>query len=226
MSDRTQFFFALGVAAFIFTVLVPSPAVHAQKIVCWKDKAGKVIGCGDRVPPEFRENEAKLLDRSGLQRGTVVSAEEAERLEEEKRKKAAEKAAQDRRIAEQRRQDSALVNTYTSSKEIDQRRDRELQVVELQIAQLKASLKGATDAHAKARARHESYAKTGKPAPDAVRDELARATEEKNRIETRIAEKEKDKERIGASYAQQKSRFLELKGVPATDAGAKPVAKK
>lgn len=224
MPDRTQFFLALGSAAFIFTVLLAPPAAHAQKIVCWKDKAGKVVGCGDRVPPEFRENEAKLLDSRGLSRGTVVSAEEAERLEEEKRKKAAEKAAQGRRIAEQRRQDSALINTYTSGKEIDQRRDRELQVVELQITQLKTSLKGATEAHAKAQARHDGYAKTGKPAPDIVRDELARATEEKNRIETRITEKEQDKERISASYARQKSRFLELKGIPAAD--AKPVAEK
>lgn len=226
MPDRAQFFLALGGAAFIFAVLIVAPAAHAQKIVCWKDKAGKVVGCGDRVPPEFRANEAKVLDRSGMQRGTVVSAEEAERLKAEERKKAAEKAAEDRRLAEQRRQDSALINTYTSGKEIDQRRDRELQVVELQITQLKTPLKSATDAHAKAQARHDGYAKIGKPVPDAVREELARATEEKNRVETRIAEKEKDKERISASYALQKSRFLELKGIPATDAGARPVAKK
>lgn len=224
MPDRAQFFLTLGGIAFILAVLLAPPAVHAQKIVCWKDKAGKVVGCGDRVPPEFRANEAKVLDRSGMQRGTVVSAEEAERLKAEERKKAAEKAAEDRRLAEQRRQDSALINTYTSGKEIDQRRDRELQVVELQTTQLKTSLKSATDAHAKAQARHDGYAKTGKPVPDAVRDELARATEEKTRVETRIAEKEKDKERITASYAQQKTRYLELKGIPATD--AKPAAKK
>lgn len=202
------------------------PAALAQKIICWKDKTGKVIGCGDRVPPEFRENEAKVLDKSGLPRGTRVSAEEAARLKEEEKKKAAEKAAEDRRLAEQRRQDSALVNTYTSGKEIDQRRDRELQVVELQIIQIKASLKSATDAHAAAQKRHDGFAKTGKPVPDAVRDELVRATEEKNRVESRIAEKEKDKERITTNYAQQKARYFELKGIPAETAGAAPAAKK
>ena len=33
------------------------------KIVCWKDKAGKVVGCGDRVPPEFQDSATKELDR-------------------------------------------------------------------------------------------------------------------------------------------------------------------
>jgi hypothetical protein len=119
----------------------------AQKIVCWKDKSGKVVGCGDRVPPEYQKNESKTLDSRGITRQTTVSAAEAARLKEEERKKAALKAEEDRRIAEQRRQDTALINTYTAAKEIDVRRDRELQVLDLQIQQLKSSLKSATDAH-------------------------------------------------------------------------------
>ncbi|MGE0556742.1 MAG: hypothetical protein AB7E73_01390 [Burkholderiales bacterium] len=227
MSDRTQFFFALGVAAFIFTVLVPSPAVHAQKIVCWKDKAGKVIGCGDRVPPEFQKNEAKVLDGTGLQRGTVVSAEEAERKKAEQRKIAAEKAEQDRRIAEQRRQDLALINTYTSEKEIDQRRDRELQVVELQLTQLKTSQKKIDEAHAAVLKRHDAAVKSGKPVPPGLADEMARATEEKKRNEARIAAKEKDKQDIAGRYADQKARYAELKGRGAPAAApAAPAAKK
>lgn len=226
MPDRAHIFLTLGAAAILAAILIAAPEAGAQKIVCWKDKTGKVVGCGDRVPPEFRENEAKLLDSRGLPRGPRVSAEEAERQKEEEKKKAAQKVEDDRRIAEQRRQDSALVNTYTSGKEIDQRRDRELQVVELQITQLKASLKGATDAHAKAQARNDGYTKTGKPAPDIVRDELARATEEKDRLESRIAEKEKDKNVIRTRYDDQKKRYFELKGIPAETAGAAPAAKK
>lgn len=137
------------------------------------------------------------------------------------------KAEEDQRIAEQRRQDLALVNTYASPREIDLRRDRELQVVDLQIQQLQASLKNAADALESQHKRHANFEKSGKPVPDGVRDDLARAQEGKARVEARIADKEKDRARISADYAQQKARYFELKGLPATAAAeAKPAPKK
>ncbi len=202
---------ALTVAA----MLAAAPAALSQKIVCWKDKTGKVIGCGDRVPPEYQQNESKTLDSRGITRQTTVSAQEAARLKEEEQKKAAAKAEEDRRLAEQRRQDTALINTYASTKEIDVRRDRELQVVDLQIQQLNTSLKSASAALETQQKRHANFEKSGKPVPDGVKTDLARAQEEKTRVEAQIAGKEKDKARISASYAQQKTRYLELKGAPA-----------
>jgi len=204
------------------------PAANAQKIVCWKDKSGKVVGCGDRVPPEFQQNASQVLDNQGIARKTNVSAEEAARQKEEAARKAAQKAEEDRKIAEQRRLDSALMNTYTSEKEIDLRRDRELQVVDLQIQQLTVSLKNATDAQATAQKRFDAAQKGSKPSPALV-DELARANDEKRRLETRIAEKQKDKEDIAKRYAEQKARFIELRGAAATSpapAAPAPAAKK
>lgn len=209
-------------------LLAAAPAVQAQKIVCWKDKTGKVVGCGDRVPPEFQQNESKTLDNRGIVRGTTVSAEEAAKQKAKAQEQAALKAAEDRRIAEQRRQDSALVNTYTSEKEIDQRRDRELQVVDLQIAQLNTSLKNATEAHAAVQKRNDAIAKSGRTVSPAQADELGRAAEEKKRLEARLLEKENDKAAINARYADQKARYVELRGGPgATPQSAPaPAAKK
>ena len=229
LEHRSSLSLVATTAAVTAFLLVAVPAGHAQKIICWKDKTGKVIGCGDRVPPEFLQNETKTLDSRGITRQTTVSAQEAARLREEDQKKAALKAEEDRRISEQRRQDAALINTYTSAKEIDVRRDRELQVVELQIQQLTATRKSAADTYAAQQRRHDDFAKTGKPVPDAVKNDLKRATDEKDRVEAQIAEKEKDKERISTSYAQQKARFLELKGLPApatATAEANPAPKK
>ncbi len=201
------------------TLLAVTPATQAQKIICWKDASGKVIGCGDRVPPEFQKNESKRLDERGITRQTSVSAGEAARLKAEADKKATLKLEEDRRIAEQRRQDTALVNTYTAAAEIDVRRDRELQVVDLQIQQLKAAVKGAVDAHTAQKTRYANFEKKGK-VPDNVKDDLKAAAEEESRVKTRIADKEKDKERISTSYAQQKARFIELKGAPPAAAAA------
>lgn len=231
MHKRSTFRKLTGVCA-AAALFIAVPAAHAQKIVCWKDKSGKVVGCGDRVPPEFQQNESKTLDNRGITRQTNVSAEEAARLKQEAEKKAAMKVEEDRKIAEQRRQDSALVNTYTSDKEIDQRRDRELQVVDLQLTQLKTSLKTASEAEAASQKKNADITKSGKPVPPAVVDELSRATDERKRIEARIAEKENDKAAISKRYAEQKARYLELQGggnakpAPAAAPSPAPAAKK
>ena len=219
MSERLPALSLLAGAIVVITMFAAAPAALAQKIVCWKDATGKVVGCGDRVPPEFQKNESKTLDNRGITRQTSVSAEEAARLKAAEDKKAALKIEEDRRIAEQRRQDTALVNTYTAASEIDVRRDRELQVVDLQIQQLKAAVKGAVDAHTAQKSRYANFEKQGK-VPDNVKDDLKQAAEEEGRVKGRISEKEKDKERITASYAQQKARFIELQGPSAPAATA------
>lgn len=211
MPERSTFMTLIGACA-TAALMIATPLAHAQKIVCWKDKAGKVVGCGDRVPPEFQQNESKTLDNRGITRQTNVSAEESARLKQEAEKKAALKVEEDRKIAEQRRQDSALINTYTSDKEIDQRRDRELQVVDLQLTQLRTSLKSAAEAEAASQKKHADVTKSGKPVPPALTDEVARAGDERKRIEARIAEKEADKAAISKRYAEQKARYLELQG--------------
>jgi hypothetical protein len=200
----------------IVTVLITTPAAQGQKIVCWKDKAGKVIGCGDRIPPEYQDNESKRLDSRGITRETNVSAEEAARRRDEEKKQAAQRAEEEQLRAEQRRQDTALLNTYVTPKEIDARRDREVQVIELQIQQLKAVQKSSADAYAAQQKRYASFEKTGKPVPANVQDDLKRAAEENETVQARIADKEKDKLRISESYAQQKARFIELKGLRST----------
>jgi hypothetical protein len=229
LSERSAFLSATSACAALALLLTAAPLAQAQqKIICWKDKTGKVVGCGDRVPPEFQQNESKTLDNRGITRQTNVSAEEAARLKLEAEKKAALKVEDDRKIAEQRRQDSALVNTYTSDKEIDQRRDREVQVVDLQLVHLKSSLKNAAEAEAVLLKRNGDIAKSGKQLSPALADELARSTDERKRVEARVAEKEKDKAAIIARYAEQKARYLELRGgsTTTTQPAPAPAAKK
>jgi hypothetical protein len=202
----------------------PAAAQQAKggsgKIVCWKDKSGKVVGCGDTVPPEYQQNASKELDRRGVTRSTNISAAEEAKRREQDQELAKKKAEEDRRFAEQRRQDSALINTYASDKEIDQRRDRDLQQVDAQISQLQASLKNATTRHNEVKGRHDAAVKTGKPVPDALKSELSQAEADRKKIETDIAGREQDKSAISARFAEQKKRYLELTGKQPTAATA------
>jgi len=152
------------------------------RIVCWKDKSGKVVGCGDTVPPEYRDNATKELDKRGVTRKTTVSADEAARRKAQETELAKQKAEEERKIAEQRRQDAALLGTFFSLQEIDQKRDRDLQQVELRIDELQASLK------------------------------KARTDQQKQKIQQTIAAENREKEEVRQKYAGYRKRYIELKG--------------
>jgi hypothetical protein len=199
---------AAGCAAVVIGVL--SAPSHA-KIVCWKDKAGKVVGCGDTVPPEYQESATKELDKRGMTRNTTESAQDVSRRRTQAEEAAKVKAETERRAAEQRRQDSALIATYANEQEIEGKRDRDLQAIDLQLGQLRISLKNAVDRQNDAKARLD-VAEKNKKNVDALKDEAARAADQAQKVERTIAGKEKEKDEIRARYADYKKRYAELKG--------------
>ena len=196
----------------------------AQKIVCWKDKSGKTIGCGDKVPPEYQDNAASELNKRGVQRKSIESAEEEAKRKAQERENEKIKAELDKKAAEQKRQDSALINTYSNEKEIDQRRDRDLATTDTQITQLKVMLKNVTDRHTEVKGRAD---KAGKGPSDVVKEELARAEADKRKAEQNLTDKEKEKEDITKRYAAQKARYIELRsgGTPTPASTPGPAAK-
>ena len=200
---------AMALAAFIpGSVLAQSKG----KIICWEDKSGKVVGCGDKVPPEFEESATKELDRRGVTRKTTDTAEEQAKRAAQDEAQAKQKEEEKKRLAEQKRQDSALLNTYANEKEIDQRRDREVQVVQLQITQLQMLHTNAETRQNDAKSRIDTAAKAKKPPSDFLKDEAAHAAADMAKLEQSIASKNKEIEDIRARYAQTKQRFMDLRG--------------
>ena len=194
----------------------------AQKIVCWKDKSGKTVGCGDKVPPEYQDNAASELSNRGVQRKSIESAEDEAKRKAKEKENEKLKAELDKKAAEQKRQDSALINTYSDEKEIDLRRDRDLATADTQITQLKVMLKNANDRHAEVKGRVD---KASKAPTDVQKEEFARAEADKRKAEQNIADKEKEKEDISKRYAAQKARYIELRGGGAAPAPAAPAKK-
>ena len=185
------------------------------RIVCWKDKSGKVVGCGDKVPPEYQDSATREMDARGVTRGTTESAEEADRRRAQEQEAAKVKAEEAEALAEQKRQDTALLNTYTSEKEIDQKRDRDLQQAGLPDEQLKVSLKNATERYNEAKARSDAAAKDKKP----VRRAEGRARQgdqPKSSGSSRGSRRRRRRrKRSRQRYAEQKKRYLELRGAAA-----------
>jgi chromosome segregation ATPase len=219
MLKLTRAFFAAALAmalAAFFAGTVAAQPKGGGKIICWKDKSGKVVGCGDKVPPEFEDAATKELDRRGVTRKTTETAEEQAKRAAQDEVLAKQKAEENKLQAEQRRRDSALLNTYANEKEIDQRRDRELQELDRLLGQFQALHRNAADRHTDASGR---LAKAKKPS-DALKDEVARAEADMAKLEQNMASKTKEKEDISERYAQTKKRYMDLRSGRAQSAAA------
>jgi hypothetical protein len=216
---------ALAVA---LAALVAGDAAAQKKIVCWKDKAGKVVGCGDTVPPEFQDNATKELDKRGITRKTTETAEERAKREAAEKHEAAQKSDEKKRLekqrAEQSRQDTALINTFSNEKEIDLKRDRDLQVVDGQLTQLRVSHKNAAARHAEVKTRVDAGAKAGKPMSDSQKDDLARAQADMDKAEQAIAAREKEQDDIRKKYADMRNRYMQLRAASAAQSAAPTTA--
>lgn len=216
--------FAAGFAIVLAATLSASAVAQTKgRIVCWKDKSGKVVGCGDKVPPEYEDSATKELDRRGVTRKTTETAEEQAKQAAREEALAKQKEEEKKKRAEQQRLDSALLNTYANEKEIDQRRDRELQEVDRLIGQFEGLRKSATARHADAQGRLAAAEKARKPS-DALKEEVMRTEGEIAKFERSIAAKQKDREEIRARYAATKERYLALRGGGAQSTAAAPAA--
>ena len=214
MPDKRCWFLVAAMTTLIVIAGTASDANAAGRIICWKDENGKVVGCGDRVPPEYQENATKELDSRGITRKTTATPEEIEKRRAQEREEARKNAEERRRLAEEKRQNRALLATYANEQEIDARRDRELEHVEAQIRQLDVSLKNVNDRRADLEKRREvaqndKYLKASLPE---LTSELEKVNAQQRRLEERVASQEKIKNGIRVRYEEQKQRFRALKG--------------
>jgi chromosome segregation ATPase len=199
---------------------------QAQKsggIVCWKDKSGKTVGCGDKVPPEYQDNANKVLNDRGItvkQSDPALTAEQKAAMTAEADKKKAD--AQKRE--EEKRRDRALLDSFTNEKEIDLKRTRDIQQIEVNISAQQSNLKNVTDRQSETRAKMDVFKKENKPVPTPVQEDFDRLETEKSRIQGQILQKRKEIVERNQEYDTMKKRFMELKGGTATAAAPAPAA--
>ena len=157
------------------------------------------------MPPEYQSSATKeLTPRASRAKRpnrskTPISGARANR------KPRAPKPRKTKAILDQKRQDTALLETYANEKEIDLKRDRDLSVLDLQIEQLKTALKSATQRYndVERAARPGRKGKSGRL--PRLKDELTRATADKERLEKAIETKQKEKEEMRKRYAEYRS---------------------
>jgi hypothetical protein len=196
--------------SFLLILLASFPAM-AEKLYSWVDEHGKTH-YGNVVPPEYAQQGNAELN----QRGAVVK-KTAPALTPEQRKAKEDELAQQKvdelKKQEQKRRDKALLNTYTTEKEIDLVRDRNLQQGELQLQSMTLRAKQIQPRLDQARKRANDLAAKKTPLPLDLQQELEESGKEMLHLQEMIKQKSKEMDVIRAKFEDDKKRFRELRQI-------------
>jgi hypothetical protein len=161
-----------------------------------------------QVPPrECLGRDTQELNRSGMvvkQAQRPPSAAEVQAKEAEKKKKAEEAE----KGKEGRRKDLALLNTYSSEKDIEDARARALKEAQDAIASTEKTIAGAQKRQKELDGEKEFYTK--KPMPPKLKQEMANLDIEIKTQNTLLESKKAEINKINAKYDEDKKRYVEL----------------
>jgi hypothetical protein len=197
-------------ALIVLSLLCGAPAYAAESstVYCCDDGSGHKI-CGDPMPQQCYSRAYKELSRGGR---TTKEVEAPLTAEERARKDAADKARRDAeaKIAERRRRDRVLLESYNSVGEIDDRRDTVVRGAEKEIETLKRREKELVDE------RNDLNNKVatlkGKHVPQQIQEDLAANGSELSALRGVIAQKQRDAETMRSRFEEDRQRYIELTG--------------
>lgn len=202
----------------LFVLMLAGSATQwavAQKLYRWVDDDGKVH-YGDHVPPEFANQDRALLNGQGVEvgfeEGEITAEEQAEmdRL-------AALEAEQERARREQARRDRILLDTYLSVTEIEDLRDRRIDLIDSQIRVTEfyiTNLRNRLVSLERERMRFAPYSEdeNAPPIPDSLMAEISGAEESIMLYEEQLEQSRIERTNLQESFDLDIDRFRQLKG--------------
>jgi len=197
------------VAVFLFSFALLAPALGQQapqRMYKCTDARGKVYYT-QVPPPECLGRETQELNKSGsVIRKTERPLNPAElQARDADKKKKAEDAEKSK---EERRKNTALLNTYSSEKDIEDARARALKEAETAIADTEKHITGAQKRQQDLEKEKEFYVK--KPMPFKLKTEISNVDIEIKNQTALLEAKKKEISSINAKYDEDKRRYLEL----------------
>ena len=181
----------------------------AAKMYKWVDDKG-TTHYGETIPPEYANKDRTELNKAGrvVDKKEVLTPEERRAKElEDARKREYEEAA-----VEQKRRDKALLNTYSSLKEIDLARPRNLQQVEARLNSINSQLKMAGDNLAGLQKEADGYTSASKQIPASLQEDLQESQARLTKLKQDMEKSKAEKATVEARYDAEKARYKELTG--------------
>jgi hypothetical protein len=189
-------------------LLAAAPAAAQERMYKCVDARGKTYYT-QVPPPECLGRDTQELNKSGSlirKNPAVIPLTPAqEQAREAERKK---KIEEEERSKEERRKNLALLNTYSSEKDIDEARARALEEAKVAIEATERSIAGAQKRREELEAEKEFYAK--KPMPLKLKLDISNTEIEIKNQTGLLDAKKKEISTINAKYDEDKRRYVEL----------------
>jgi hypothetical protein len=194
-----------------------APSQHGQpsKLYRWTDEKG-VVHYGDSIPPEYAKQDRSVLNSQGVNVGFEQGELTPEQRAEQERKAAeAAKAQADREEAARR--DKTLLATYITVSDIEDLRNRRLEllegqikVTELYLANLRKRLVALQDEASN----YKPYTtrENAPQIPENLATDISRTAGSINLYEQTLSRTRSDEETVRSSFDSDIRRFKELKG--------------
>jgi hypothetical protein len=200
-------------------MLALAPAAAQQRMYKCVDAKGKVYYT-QVPPPECLGRDTQELNKSGTlvrknPAAIPMSPAQEQALEAERKKK----IENEERSKEERRKNLALLNTYSSEKDIEDARTRALKEAQTAIEDTEKAIAGAQKRHTELEVEKEFYVK--KPMPFKLKQEIANNEIEIRNQTSLLDAKKKEISTINAKYDEDKRRYIELTSGKAASAAQK-----
>ena len=195
------------IAGILLAFAAANASAQAHLYKC-KDSKGRTYYT--QTPPA--ECLGKELDELSKE-GTVVKRREAALTPEQQAARDAEekkKKEEQERAKEEKRKNQALLNTYSSEKDIEDGRQRALKQVEQAKKDIQKRIAETEERGKKLAAEKEFYVK--KPMPKKLQDDIKSNEVDLKVQQDALAAKQKEAGEINAKYDEDKRRYLELTG--------------
>jgi hypothetical protein len=202
--------FALCVAeSFVATAHAQAPAANGRKLFKWVDDQG-VTHYGDRIPPEYVNQEQHVINSQGIEIGHLEAQKTAEQFaaEDQQKLEADQRASRDKN----------LLSTYSSVQEIERLRDQRVALLSDQIKvtnQFLEILNGKLKKMRMAGMRFKPYSDDPKAPPmsDQFAEDLVRVGNDIRTQEENLREKRSEEATMTKQFESDIARFKELKAV-------------
>jgi hypothetical protein len=192
-------------------LLVPTTPVRAadtptHQSYSWLDKNGE-RHYGDAVPPEYAQQERRVLNNQGVEVQRVDAEKNAQQQADERKRQQA--------IDDKAQHDHFLLTTYTSTKDIERLRDERLDQIDGQIKATVAYI-DSLDARLKSLQQRALLFKPYNTKPDARRmpddlaEQLVRASNEVKTQHHSMDRRQQEQTSVRAQFEADIARFREL----------------
>jgi chromosome segregation ATPase len=185
-------------------------APSKTKMFKWVDKNG-VTQYGSSIPPEYANQASEQLNSQG----EVVKTQDAQKTPEQMAAaaQAQQQAAQQVQAqAAAKAHDKVLLDTYTSTADMERDRDSKLSAIDAQINVLSGSVAGLENSLAEYQSRAQDLASKGKPVPPDLQKNIDNTQKQLVANQQLLVAQQQRKQQVADQFKTDIERYKQLTG--------------